>query len=199
MTKFLIALGLALGTTLAAPAVSAQALDCPTTTEPFDLTGEEISGLYDCIKDALAEGYAKGDNDVAAVYRTWSPTATRPAVAGPHGERLLNTFANDIGAEQYLKFQDDGAFVMPTGSVLAKESMRVNMKKGQLVRGPLFIMTKVGLEAEENSDGWFYSAVQPSGKAMKIKQSFCHDCHSAFSDSDSMGYPLEEVRIGADG
>ncbi len=172
------------------------AADCKTDKEPFDLTGDEIDTLYSCIGDELAAGYAKGDNDVAKVYRSWAASATRPAVAGPHGERLLNTFVNDIGAEQYLKFEDEGGFVMPTGSVLAKESMKVNVKKGELVRGPLFIMTKVGTDAEENSDGWFYSAVQPSGKAMKIKQSFCHNCHEAFSDQDSMGYPVEEVRVG---
>jgi hypothetical protein len=33
---------------------------------------------------------------------------------------------------------------------------------------------------------------------MKIKQSFCHDSHEAYEDSDYLAYPVEEVRLGQD-
>jgi len=146
------------------------AADCKTDVEDaFDLEAAEINEIYTCLKDKMLEGYTKGGDEVAAVYRDWAPTATRPAVAGPHGNRLLNTFANDIAAEQYLKFEEEGV-VMPAGSVLAKESIKINTKKN-------------------------YSAVQPGGKPMKIKQSFCHNCHEAYEGQDALGYPLEEVRV----
>ena len=173
----------------------AYAAECKTDVEdPFDLGEAEINEIYACLKDKMLAGYTKGDDAVAAVYRDWAPTATRPAVAGPHGNRLLNTFANDIAAEQYLKFEEEGV-VMPAGSVLAKESIKINTKKGMAVVGPLFIMTKGEAGAAPDADDWIYSAVQPNGKPMKIKQSFCHNCHEAFEGQDALGYPLEEVRV----
>ncbi len=134
----------------------------------------------------------EGDG-VAAAYRDWTQASTRPAVAGPHGERLLNTFVNAVGAEQYLAFAQ-GAFAMPIGSVLAKES--ITIRDGEARTGPLFLMTKV--EDADEFGNWFYSVVQPNGKPMGISQSFCHDCHGTFAASDSMGYPLEEVRAAAE-
>ena len=102
------------------------------------------------------------------------------------------TFATDVAAEQYLAFEQ-GAFEMPVGSVLAKES--ITNSKGTAKVGPLFIMEKVA--DAPDTDGWLYSGVQPNGKELKISQAFCHDCHGAFEESDSMGYPLEEVRVSA--
>ncbi|MEM8870402.1 MAG: cytochrome P460 family protein [Pseudomonadota bacterium] len=173
----------------------AQAEDCiAPSADPFELEENDVITLYDCMEAKMLAGYTKGDDPVAAVYRDWTVTATRAAVAGPHGERLLLTYANDIAAEQYLKFEYEGV-IMPVGSVLAKESVKIG-KEGKARIGPLFIMTKVADGAADETDGWVYSGVQPNGKPMKFKQAFCHDCHSAFSDQDALAYPLEEVRIG---
>lgn len=142
----------------------------------------------------MAAGYAKEGDVIGSGYRAWAATATRPAVAGPHGNRLLNTFANDVAAEQYLKFEEEG-FEMPVGSILAKESISISIKNNRARPGPLFIMTKVGLDAAPDAGGWLYGGVQPNGKEMKVKQSFCHDCHVGWEAQDSLGYPLEEVRV----
>ncbi len=83
---------------------------------------------------------------------------------------------------------------MPVGSVLAKESYKLS-KKGKPRRGPLFIMTKVAAGEADEFGNWVYSAVQPNGKVMKIKQGYCHSCHVAFADQDSLGYPDEDVRL----
>lgn len=187
-------LGMALATVGALTAGTASAQDCTSAeVDPFEIDDAGVVALYDCIKDALAAGYAKGDNEVAKVYRTWAATATRPGVAGPHGNRFLMTFANDVAAEQYLKFEDEGV-VMPVGSVLAKESFKIS-KKGKVRRGPLFLMTKVAAGEADETANWVYGGVQPNGKPMKFKQSFCHNCHEAYEDQDSLGYPLEEVRV----
>ena len=176
-------------------APSAYAADCPVDVEdPFDLDEAAINGIYDCIKDKMVEGYTKEGDEVAAAYRGWTVSGTRPAVAGPHGNRLLLTFANDIAAEQYLKFEEEGV-EMPAGSVLAKESITISTKKKQARVGPLFIMTKLEEGGAPDADDWLYSAVQPNGKPMKIKQSFCHDCHSGWAGQDALAYPLEEVRV----
>ena len=98
---------------------AALAADCAIDVEdPFDLEEAGVVELYDCLKDAMVEGYSKEGDEIATAYRDWAVTSTRPAVAGPHGNRWLQTFANDIAAEQYLKFEEEGV-VMPVGSVLA--------------------------------------------------------------------------------
>lgn len=168
------------------------AQDCAADKDAFDLSAEEVDAIYACISDALTAGYASGENEVAKVYRSWKVTGTRPAAPGFHGERLLLTFANDIGAEEYIKFAEEGVN-MPVGSVLAKES--IGLKDGKAVAGPLFIMTKVAAgEAPETND-WVYDGVQPNGAKMAFPQKFCHDCHLGFEDQDYLGYPVEEVRI----
>ncbi|MGR3501747.1 cytochrome P460 family protein [Pseudaestuariivita sp.] len=163
-------------------------------TDAFDLSGAEVETLYACMEGKMLAGYTKGDSEIAAAYRSWTNSATRPAVAGAHGERFLQTFANDIAAEQYLKFEDEGV-VMPAGSILAKESIKLG-KEGKPARvGPLFIMEKLEAGGAPDTGDWFYSGVQPNGKPLKIKQSFCHNCHVGWEDSDMLAYPVEEVRV----
>lgn len=171
---------------------AALAQSCPATGDPYDLDADAVNALYACIEAKMATQYASKGNAVAAAYRGWTAASTRPAVAGPHGERFLQTFVNDIGAAQYLKYAEDG-FTMPVGTVIAKESFRI--KKGEAVVGPLFIMTKLENGAAPDAQDWHYDALLPSGGVMKIKQSFCANCHMGWEDQDSLAYPLEEVRI----
>ncbi|GFE65257.1 cytochrome P460 family protein [Litoreibacter roseus] len=178
----------------AATTAVAQAADCTVNAaDPFDLGEADVTELYACIEGKMAEGYAKEGHEIGTAFRSWTVTSTRPAVAGAHGNRLLQTFANDIAAEQYLKFEEEGV-VMPVGAVLAKESIKITKKQTGRV-GPLFTMTKLETGAAPDAGDWLYGGVQPNGKVMKVKQSFCHDCHSAWETQDMLAYPLEEVRI----
>jgi len=179
-------------TAVVGAASPALAEDCLAEGDPFDLDDAAVTALYACIEAKMAEGYAKDGNAIGSEFRAWAATATRPAVAGPHGERFLNTFANDIAAEQYLKFEEEG-FTMPVGSVLAKESFRI--KDGKAVVGPLFIMTKLEEGGAPDAGDWLYDALLPNGKTMKISQSFCADCHLGWDYRDSLAYPLEDVRL----
>jgi hypothetical protein len=177
--------------TMAPLAHAACAVD---VTDPFELDAAAIDEIYTCLKDEMAENYAKEGDEVAAAYRDWTVSSTRPAVAGAHGNRLLQTFANDVAAEQYLKFAEEGVD-MPAGSVLAKESISISSKKKEARTGPLFIMTKGEEGSAPDTADWVYAGVQPNGKPMKFKQSFCHDCHVAWEAQDMLAYPLEEVRV----
>ncbi|KNX41718.1 hypothetical protein ROTO_16890 [Roseovarius tolerans] len=177
--------------TMAPLAHAACAVD---VTDPFELDAAAIDEIYTCLKDEMAEKYAKEGDEVAAAYRDWTVSSTRPAVAGAHGNRLLQTFANDVAAEQYLKFAEEGV-EMPAGSVLAKESISISSKKKEARTGPLFIMTKGEEGSAPDTADWVYAGVQPNGKPMKFKQSFCHDCHVAWEAQDMLAYPLEEVRV----
>lgn len=173
----------------------ADAHACTFDAEVPDFTQDQIDALYDCVRDELPAAYGAGDNEIAAVYRNWEAAATGPAAPGFHGGRFLNTFVNEVGHADYIRYEeDDESFEMPVGTVIAKESY--TLRDGAPRLGPLFIMTR-GVTADyPDTDGWIYSAVQPNGDPMGISQSFCHDCHGGFSFGDSLGYPAFEVRLG---
>lgn len=172
----------------------AMADDCTFDKAKDDFEQADIDQLYRCLEDKLVEGYGAGGHEVGSVYREWKVTATGAAAPGAHGNRFLLSFANDVAYDQYVKYNEDGGFSMPVGSVIAKESFTLS-KKNKPRRGPLLIMTKVAAGEADEFDNWLYSGVQPNGKTMKIKQSFCHDCHVAFEDQDSLGYPDTDVRF----
>jgi len=169
--------------------------DCTTKIAKADLTDAQVAELYSCIKEKLREGYASKGEAETKDYQSYKAASTQPAVNGTHGGRFLMTFANEAAFAEYTKFSEERG-AMPAGSVLAKESFNVN-KKGNVPHGPLFIMTKVAAGTADEFGNWIYSAYTPKGKVMKIKQGFCHACHEAFEDQDSMGYPGEDYRVSA--
>ncbi|MDB2408106.1 recombinase [Jannaschia sp.] len=175
----------------ALPAAAQDAPTCALPADRYDMTAEQVDAMYDCMSGYMAEGYASQGSEIGSNFRDWDKGSIRPVVAGVHGERFLNTFVNEVAAEQYLKYEE-GEFEMPVGSVLAKEMIGVR-NNGNARRAPLLIMTKV--DDAPDYDNWLYSGVQPTGGALRVSQSFCHDCHQNFDLSDSMGYPLEDVRI----
>ncbi|MBE0454953.1 MAG: cytochrome P460 family protein [Roseovarius sp.] len=183
-----LTLGVMMGQQAAAQACAANVEDA------FDLDEVAIAEIYACIGDQMAAAYAQEGNEVATAYRDWAVTATRPAVQGAHGNRLLLTFANDVAAEQYLKFAEEDV-TMPAGSVLAKESITISTKNKEARVGPLFIMTKGEAGSAPETGDWVYAGLQPNGQPMKFKQNFCHDCHVAWETQDMMAYPVEEVRL----
>ena len=171
---------------------------CTAPAARDDLTDEQIVEVYECIKDELRAGYAKSENPWATDYVNWGATATRPAAPGPHGNRFLNTFVNDIGHAEYIKFSDEREDnPMPVGTVIAKEVFAVN-KKLAVKKGQLFFMEKVAAGTADEFGNWVYSVVKANGKPQKASQKFCHDCHGAFSDQDALGYPDEDVRLAAE-
>ena len=194
--KFLALTAAGLAAAILMPGNAAQAQQDPTCTSDaesvWDMSGEEVEAFYACMEAWMAQCYAQNGHEVGSGYRDWTVSSTRPAVAGPHSARLLQTFANDIAAEQYLKFETEGV-EMPAGSVLAKESFALEDGKG--VIGPLFIMTKLEEGASPETDDWRYGGLTNSGDEMRVSQSFCHDCHVQWEAQDSLAYPLEEVRV----
>ena len=176
---------------------------CSTTTPKDDITQEEANALYDCIQASLLEGYSKA-TDVPGVpqYRDWPLVTTAPLVSATHGRMFVNHFVNEAGAEIYKKWEDMDGAKFPVGTIFAKESFRVT-KKGEVKRGPLFLMEKVA--ADQAPDGWVYTRLFPNGKYQRTggnkseKMVFCHDCHAAtLEDQDAAFFPPEEYRVSAD-
>lgn len=186
----------AAGSVLALFAASTPALaqDCSFDIEIPDFEQADIDRLYACVNDRLPEAYGKEGHEIGSVYRSWQPAATGPAAPGPHSNRFLFTYANEIAYSDYVRYPYDDDFSMPVGSVLAKESWSLN-KEGAPRLGPLFIMTKVAAGEADDFDNWVYSAVRTNGKPMEVSQSFCHDCHVAFEGQDSLGYPAFDVQF----
>lgn len=175
---------------------SAAYAECSTDVKKDDLSDEQVQALYDCIKAELREGYASQGGENTSEYTSWKAAATLPAAPGVHGKRFLMTFVNETGFEEYVKYSEERG-PMPVGTIIAKESFNLS-KKGKVRKGPLFFMTKAAPGGESDKYGnWVYAAFSPKGKAMKIKQSFCHDCHAAFEDQDALGYPVEDYRLSS--
>jgi hypothetical protein len=191
MKKALISFGVVSATLFGFSSVAQAA--CTTTTAKDDLSDDQVVELYECIKSKMRTGYTAVGNEWAAAYPEWGAASTVPGGVGNHGSRFLTTFVNDVGFSEYVKFNDEDA-KMPVGTVIAKESFNVG-KKGDVKVGPLFFMEKVAAGEADEFGNWVYSAVQPKGKPMKIKQSFCHDCHGNFEGQDALGYPEEDYRV----
>ena len=66
---------------------------------------------------------------------------------------------------------------------------------GKAKAGPLFLMQKTARGISPRTNDWYYMAVQPNGTPMAVNVfTACNECHSAYSDSDYLGYPEEDVR-----
>jgi hypothetical protein len=209
MKKVLSAVAIAGVSALAVFSVSAptHAADvCKIDVEVDDLTPEQAIAAYDCMIGGLVAGWQSGGHPIAAEYKSWTPAAKYAAAVGTHGNRLLFTYVNDIGKDQYLKFSDDGS-KMPVGSILAKESFNAHTKGeqiGELRAGPLFLMEKVAAGTFDETDNWKYTLITPTGKAWlesgvteaaKV-QNACHECHSVMiEDQDGLYYPDEDARV----
>ena len=178
----------------------AHARDCTADKAGTELSHAEAAALYDCLADAMAEGYRQGEKrwipaEFVDTYREWSKAATGPAAPGVHGGRFLLTWVNETGYDDYVKYDTEDAD-MPVGTVIAKESFEVS-DTGEATPGPLFIMQKVEQELTPETDGWYYMLVAPDGTPQAVPvMTACNECHAGFGEAqDYLGYPVEEVRV----
>ena len=153
---------------------------------------DELSQQYEQFRPTLTAGYLESGAPLIQDFISWRPAATGPAKTGSHGGRLLMTYVNDAGYDTYVAYAPEA--VMPLGTKIAKESFSAS--GDSFKPGPIFFMEKVGLEEAPDTDGWFYSKYGTEGGLDKISQSFCHNCHAPYKDSDFVGYPGESARIG---
>ena len=187
-----------------ASAPGAHAADaCTTEKSRDDLTPANAQALYDCIEASLIEGYSRAA-DVPGVpdFRSWKLVTTAPLVSATHGSMFVNHWVNDAGADLYTRWEEMGGARFAVGTILAKESFRID-KKGVVRRGPLFLMEKVA--DGEAPDGWVYTRLFPNGKYQRTngpgsdKMAFCHDCHAAtIEEQDAAFFPPEEYRVSND-
>ena len=128
-------------------------------------------------------------------YVGWTNFATSPYISATHGGRYVNNYAN---GSAYGGYEDAGA--MAAGTVLVKDSFSVN-GKGQVMVGPLFLMTKMAAGFNADNGDWQYQMVMPNGTvfgttngAGSAKVQFCADCHNAVGEQDALWFLPEEYR-----
>jgi len=179
----------------------AHAADCNPGKAGADLTGSEAMSVYECIADDLYAGYQKNDKDFidpsfVKNYRDWTLASSVPGAPGFHGGRFLMTFVSEPGDTEYLKYKDEDVNI-PAGTLIAKESFLVT-DEGKVRKGPLFLMQKVAAGVSPETMGWYYMAVLPNGKPLRVDvMKACNECHMEnFGFRGGLGYPIEEARIG---
>jgi hypothetical protein len=128
-------------------------------------------------------------------YVGWTNFATSPYTSATHGGRYVNNYSNNNAYGGY-----ENAGTMAAGTVLAKDSFAVN-KKGQVMVGPLFLMTKMEAGFNAGSGDWQYQMVMPNGTVFgttngtgSAKVQFCADCHNAVGEQDALWFLPEEYR-----
>ena len=175
--------------------IPAHAAKCKAPKAGPELSAEEMTELYNCLQPKFQEAYGKKGHEVGSAYGSWKAGSTRPAAPGVHSGQYLMTYINDVGYDQYVKYNTDGS-AMPVGTVIAKENFTIK-DSGKIKYGPLLIMTKVG-DSAADTGGWEYSGVKPSGKVLKVDgPGFCHACHQAYPTQDFQGYPVPDARVTA--
>ncbi len=74
------------GLTLAAP-LAAQEV-CAVEGDYYDLDAAGVDAFYNCMSDRMVEGYTTEGNEIAAIYRDGTPTASAP----PSPARMATAF-----------------------------------------------------------------------------------------------------------
>lgn len=185
---------------LAAASGGAAAAECDPGKPGDALTGEEAQAVYECLSDAMHEGYASGPKrwipeEYVTDYRGWAEASRFPAAPGFHGGRFLTTWVNATGAAEYTRYAPERG-PMPAGTLIAKESFSVT-DAGAARPGPLFLMEKVAEGTSPETGDWYYMMVSPGGApvAVNVVQA-CASCHQGnFGASDGLGYPVEDARL----
>lgn len=163
-----------------------------------EITGDEATAVYECLIGEMVAAYGKSGDPTAESYPAWQRYNAVPYQSATHGSRYVNNYANAVAAAEYGKYED--ADPMPAGSLLAKDSFVV-MPDGKTGPGPLFLMEKMAEGFNKASQDWRYTLILPSGAivgttggAGSDNMTFCHECHTAMEDQDSMWFLPDEFR-----
>jgi hypothetical protein len=170
---------------------------CAGNAEPAELSGEELKAAYNGLKAGMKVSYGTSGANGASEYQGWQIFNTQPYRSATHGGRLVNNYANAI-ASRYGQFEEAG--IMPVGSILAKDSLKISAS-GKAAPGPLFLMEKMDAGYDPENGDWKYSMITPNGATWGVtggKNSkgmrFCSDCHVAVEDFDYLFFLPDAYR-----
>ena len=200
--RVFIATALVLGVAAFSAAPSAQTDFAPKShmvlANPANLRGDRAEAVYQAIRQNMRAHYLASGDPVTGAYQTWRRYNTLPYRSAPHGELLVNNYAN-APAARYGKYEVLGS--LPAGSVVVKDSFIVT-QGGEVMTGPLFLMEKREAGFNAASNDWLFMMVEPTGVVVGITNGknsaavrFCADCHNkAPKGQDNLLFMPEEVR-----
>ena len=154
-------------TALAAPACGGGSSAAPAATAPSAFPPLGIGGDY-------------------ATYRKLTPT---PFLSKVHGNRWVDVYVNDVGADAYL----DGGPI-PVGTTVVKASWEGAGGQPSSTPGPTFVMRKEKPGFAPEHDDWYFAIYwanpTPAQRARlggpiywesgSPKVAYCYDCHDSY-------------------
>lgn len=161
------------------------------------MDGERAAEIYAIARAAMGVGYPLSGSPVARDYLSWRRYNSVPYLSTPHGNHYLNNYANEQ-ARAYGEFERAGR--MPVGAVIAKDSFSVT-EAGGILRGPPFVMEKMGEGFNDVSGDWKYTLVKPDGThfgetggpgAERVQ--YCIACHLARERYDHLYFIPRQYR-----
>ena len=198
----IITTSLVLGVVTFSLAPKAQTKSVPKShmvlANPAAMSGGRAEAVYIAIRQNMRAHYLASGDPITGAYQGWRRYNTVPYRSAPHGELLVNNYANATAVD-YGKFEKLDR--LPTGSVVAKDSFVVTESR-EVMTGPLFLMEKRDSGFNAASNDWLYMMVQPNGEVVGITKGknsasvkFCADCHNkAPKGQDNLLLLPEEVR-----
>ena len=202
LSSILVAVCLTGGAVALSPALLAQSDPVPNShmviANPADMPGDRAEAVYRAISGSMRSHYLASGDPVTGAYQNWRRYNKVPYRSAPHGELLVNNYANPT-AKRYGKYESLGR--LPVGSVVVKDSFVVT-EGGEVMTGPLFLMEKREQGFNAASNDWLYMMVHPSGAVAGITKGknsaavkFCADCHNkAPKGHDNLLFLPEEIR-----
>ena len=165
---------------------------------PADLSQDEANRIYDTLKQALADGYAPAKMKLIENYQDWKRYNSAPYLSATHGQRFVNSYANDLGGN-YGRLKPGETY--PAGTVFAKDTITVT-DEGKNFPGAMFVMEKLPAGKSPDTADWRYVMVIPDGSIFGDTVGdepelveYCHACHEAKADDDYVFYVPEEYRV----
>ena len=195
-------ISLVLGAAALSVTLSAQTYSVPKShmvlANPAAMNSDRAEAVYIAIRQNMRAHHLASGDPIIGAYQGWRRYNRMPYRSSPHGELLVNNYANEI-ASDYGKFENPGH--LPTGSVVVKDSFVVT-ESGEVMTGPLFLMEKCAPDFSAASNDWLYTMVHPNGAVAGITNGknsasvkFCADCHNkAPKGQDNLLLLPEEVR-----
>jgi hypothetical protein len=133
-----------------------------------------------------------GPLEVGADYRTFRKVTTEPFLSRVHGNRWVDVYVNEIGADAYVHGGE-----IPVGTTVVKTSWQDDDGAPSTVAGPIYVMQKRPIATSPEHDGWYFAihwAKPPPDDARRFggpiywrggspKVAFCWQCHDAYDNS----------------
>lgn len=133
-----------------------------------------------------------GPLEVGADYASYRKLTDKPFLSLDHGNRWVDVYANELGAEPYLANAD-----IPVGSIFVKTSWQNVDNAPSDVAGPIFVMEKRAPGYAPETGDWYYAihwASPPPADAKKFggpiywrgksrRVQYCLDCHDSYNNS----------------